>query len=358
MKKTLLLISCGFLFASCCGMRTLQRDAKITTNPVALELIADSYENPKVDIDYDVLVPKGMVKRREQIIYQPLFLTSTDNYLLTPVVINGKKMAKLEKKASDKGERLPYADAIRVEDKKSPMTINYNMSAPVSDWMPYSELVGWTMVNCGKRHKEVVIDRHVIASGITIPEKPEPEKPKTVTKEVTQDLDMSEITYFEINSAKYDATLDKNSATVGQLRKLLADINSDDNKTLTTIEVIGSASPEGTEKLNSKLALERANTIADMISEQLGVNKMLLRVSSKGANWQGFIEHVEASSLANKQAILTIAKSSKTDWQKTLELRKLSNYDILKKDYLPDLRKVRCVVNYREMTTVNENVMK
>lgn len=356
MKKMLFLMAATLLISSCSGIKRLQKDPMITTNPTTINLTADG-QNPLVDVNFQLNVPKKYVPKRGQLVYQPQFLTNEYKSDLEPVVINGKKMAKREKKMLKRGEKLPYPNAIRIEGDKNPLSIDYDFQAPFLAWMPESELIGWTLFNTGKGKKEaVVVNRQLIAEGVAAPMMgPGPVMTKAVNKEVKTNKEQVEKIYFVINSDKYDSNLAQNSQNETDLKGVLSKVNNSKDISLVKITVIGAASPDGTEQLNSKLAASRAEIIKSMLVS-LGVSPSMLEVKSVGADWSGFKTLIANSSLTNKSEIMKIADSNRTDWEKSLQLRKLPNFGVIKKEILPELRNVTCEVKYVVTTTTTEIV--
>lgn len=357
MKKILFLLAATFLISSCSGIKRLQKDPMITTNPTTINLTADG-ENPLVDVSFQINVPKKYVPKRGQLIYQPQFLTNEYNSDLTPVIINGKKIAKKEKKMLKNGIQLQYPNAIRIEGDRKPVSIDYDVQAPFFAWMPESELVGWTLLSTGKKKKEaVVINRQIIAEGVAAPMAgPGPVRTKQVTKESKAEQEQVEKIYFVINSAKYDKNLSSNAQNEADLKNLIAKINNTSNISLVKINVIGAASPDGTAEINSKLAASRAETVKAMLVSDLGISPEKIEVSSMGADWSGFKILIGNSSLSNKGEIMKIADSNFSDWKKSEELRKLNNYNAIKTNILPELRNVTCEVKYVVTTTTTELV--
>ncbi|MEG1649347.1 MAG: OmpA family protein [Rikenellaceae bacterium] len=358
MKNILFLLAATILISSCSTVKRLQKDPMITTNPTTIDLTADG-ENPLVDVSYQINVPAKYVPRRAQLVYQPQFLTTENGVNLTPVVINGKKIAKHEKRMLKKGLTLPYPDAIRVEGDKKPVSVDYDVQAPFLAWMPNSELVGWTLLNCCKKHKELIINRQIIAEGVMPPMGgPGPVLTKEVTKQTKTDQEQTEKICFMVNSSEYDPNLADNAKNESNFKSLLAKINSSNNMTLKGINVIGSASPEGTTAINNKLASSRAEKIKNMLTTNMALSPNMLTISSIGADWNGFKTLVQNSSLTNKDHIIKIADSNLTDWAKTEQLRKLNNFNIIKSSILPKLRTVTCEVNYIVTNTTTEWVPK
>lgn len=90
-------------------------------------------------------------------------------------------------------------------------------------------------------------------------------------------------TLFEINSWKFDSTLDDNAASMDKFIESVRVAAEKDN--LDHITVRAYASPDGPEKLNDRLSQKRCNTIVNLIIERTGVNPDLVTGISEGVAW-------------------------------------------------------------------------
>ena len=119
--------------------------------------------------------------------------------------------------------------------------------------------------------------------------------------------------------------------------------------------VKSSASPEGTEKMNTKLSDDRQNstlTYAKYLLKKLkaegSFNDDHYQLSSAGADWEGFNNLVKNSSIAEKSTILSLTDRNKEKSQKEKGelLQDMAQvYDALENDVLQYLRKSEITIN-------------
>ena len=119
--------------------------------------------------------------------------------------------------------------------------------------------------------------------------------------------------------------------------------------------VKSSASPEGTEKINTELSDDRQNstlTYAKYLMKKLKANGSFnddhYKLSSAGADWDGFNKLVKNSSIAEKSTILSLSNRNKEKTQKERGelLQDMAQvYDALEGDVLQYLRKSEITIN-------------
>ena len=114
------------------------------------------------------------------------------------------------------------------------------------------------------------------------------------------------------------------------------------------IVVEGYASPEGPADNNYRLAEERAKAAAELVQNELHthLDPSHVKIHSNGADWEGLIEAILGSDLADKEAI---AKELETSSNREETLRKLMNKYPGIAPLLPQLRRANVTI-----TTVKE----
>ncbi|MBT4738485.1 MAG: hypothetical protein HOO15_04635, partial [Flavobacteriales bacterium] len=119
--------------------------------------------------------------------------------------------------------------------------------------------------------------------------------------------------------------------------------------------VKSSASPEGTEKINTELSDDRKNstlTYSKYLLKKLKADGSAeddnYKLSSAGADWNGFNKLVEKSTIAEKSTILSLSNRNKEKTQKERGelLQDMAQvYDALEGDVLQYLRKSEITIN-------------
>ncbi len=128
-----------------------------------------------------------------------------------------------------------------------------------------------------------------------------------------------------------------------ELRKIIATIDSvknDRDLTVDSIFIKGYASPEGSYANNVRLAKGRTATLKDYVEDMYAFPKGLIRTSYEAEDWEGLREWVEASTIANREGILSIIDSDLAPDPKNtaIQTRYPRQYAMLLADVYPTLR--------------------
>ena len=167
--------------------------------------------------------------------------------------------------------------------------------------------------------------------------------------------------YFLVNKSNIRTT-EKSDADVKKLQEFI----KLGYKTESFV-VKSSASPEGTEKINTELSDNRQNSTLNYAKYLLKKLKAdgsseddNYKLSSAGADWDGFNELVQNSVIAEKSTILSFSNRNKDKTQKERGelLQDMSQvYDALEGDVLQYLRKSEITINSYEPKRTREEIV-
>ena len=145
-------------------------------------------------------------------------------------------------------------------------------------------------------------------------------------------------------------TSELESVGMKDLIAVLKEINDNtEGRVLDALEVSAYASPDGSYKLNERLAERRQDVSADYLKQQLKKIKMDadIRTRYTAEDWDGFQELIQASSLQDKQIILSVLSMYKDPEEREQQIRNMSAiYTDIKDGVMPELRRARLMVNY------------
>ncbi len=79
---------------------------------------------------------------------------------------------------------------------------------------------------------------------------------------------------------------------------------------VSKIHIIAGCSPEGTWKFNQRLSKNRAKRIRGVLKNYISLPDSVIVEDSRGVNWQGLYEMVEASDMEYKDEVLNIIKNT------------------------------------------------
>ena len=116
------------------------------------------------------------------------------------------------------------------------------------------------------------------------------------------------------------------------------------NKEVTSLEVLGYASPDGAIDLNTNLAEKRQKVTADFVNKELKKLKSNVSIDSKftAEDWEGFQALMESSNIQDKDLILRVLSMYQDPEQREREIKNLSTtFKSIATDILPQLRRSR-----------------
>lgn len=166
---------------------------------------------------------------------------------------------------------------------------------------------------------------------------------------------------YRISSAKLVSGLKDNSDELKDIDAFVENLMNDTQKTVTAVEIIGYASPDGPTAPNEQLALSRAQDFRAYIDSKYALSSQYnVTVLSMSDTWLMIRDQIAQSAAPNKQEVLKIVDSSRTETDKEKSLKRLpiGTWSYLAKNVLPPLRRVEMVIHYREGTIVEHRVPK
>ena len=174
----------------------------------------------------------------------------------------------------------------------------------------------------------------------------------------------STVIHFRQSTSGLDADWDFNGA---QLERLTQNIRNssvaDTSLFISSLKIVGSASPEGSEKYNRLLSEKRANAVYDYLREYVSLPDSITDFEYLGRNWKGLYElvasdpevpsHSEVLALLSKAA--TNSGLSYTESNRLLyQLKKLKGgvpYIYMYRHLFPALRSSYVYVEYEKRPT-------
>ena len=149
---------------------------------------------------------------------------------------------------------------------------------------------------------------------------------------------------FPANTTSVERDYASNDAALEEIAKILSSHNPDD---FESIVITAGSSIEGESSDNVRVSREYAENLASWIEENYPQYKGRVVVNPCGENWDAFRSAVESDSNldeATRNSILAIVNSNDSLDSKEAQLKKLSCWDYLKSNVLPQTR--RATVDY------------
>lgn len=150
---------------------------------------------------------------------------------------------------------------------------------------------------------------------------------------------------YPLNKTNIEPNLANNKAELNRIENELQRFLNDSDLTIRGIVIDGYASPEGELKHNLRLAEGRAKSLVDYVQGRAMLPRELFKIGVAEENWEGLKSAVQASSLPNKSAILTILSGTDVDVRKA-EMKAVAGYSQMLREIYPSLRLSRYTVSY------------
>lgn len=167
---------------------------------------------------------------------------------------------------------------------------------------------------------------------------PEPEPVKV------RDLTLSAYINFKVD--KYDILEDykDNGRELHSVLNSISRVGQDEDLTITHITIEGWASPEAPEAHNLSLSQNRADALADYVSQKSGINRAAIGAIGRGEDWAGLRHAVEATPmLLNRNQVLAIINDEQMELDAKDEalkgLEPTTIYERLMNEMYPRLRR-------------------
>ena len=158
---------------------------------------------------------------------------------------------------------------------------------------------------------------------------------------------------FPINDSSLQSSFADNEQTISSLNRFAEQV-ADTTMHISSVKVVGYASPDGVESKNESLAKARAAVLVNYV--RTNCPKSNITTSAKVYSWADCVPAVKASSISDKEAVLAILNSTThTELQKQAELEKLPKaWMMLKNTILPPMRHSALIVDYSQDKVVQK----
>lgn len=301
----------------------------------------------KIDIDYN-----------RSLTLTPI-LIATDNQLELPaILINGTNRHRVYLRSitlkPDQQNELNLYKVVEI-GKKNDNILHYEVVIPYIEWMNSARLdVKEDLCGCGGHEQEIAMEtliNKVDLEKISVPEvKPEliyVEPQKEVVKVRSEEWETK--LNFPVNKTVIYPDYMGNRDELVRIESEINSIKVDSNVTITRIEIIGFASPEGPVAINETLSRGRANALKEYLASKFDMPSDLYSVEYGGENWDGLITMLQASDINDKDKILSIINNTTDVATRKRNLQTFNGgvpYREMLTTIYPKLRKVVCNVYY------------
>lgn len=159
---------------------------------------------------------------------------------------------------------------------------------------------------------------------------------------VTKELQNADILFLIQQAQLRSSELKKED--IAAFNQKVKEARDAQNKEITSLEVLGYASPDGSIELNTDLAEKRQKVTTDYLNKELKKLKADVAIDSRftAEDWDGFQKLMEASNIQDKDLILRVLSMYQDPEQREREIKNLSAaFQEVANDILPQLRRAR-----------------
>lgn len=306
------------------------------------------------ELDTDV---KGLPSRRKEVI-TPYIYNGKDTLFFDKVEVYGKGRFKRERQVNalngdkdwDLGENQTLKGTV----------YQYTAQVPLKRWMMSANLgIKRQLVGCACEKDR---SDENLAEGVALFEEPTVSRrlPQFILADVENEWDLGQDELeivFKVSKIELDSTVFDNEVTFGKILEALDKIYQNPSYKLSKLHVGGYASPEGPQKYNAWLGLNRAKALINYIIEhrpEYSLKMENFEIHNGEENWAGLRRVLEESQMTDKEKVIAIIdRADLTSEAKKREIKSLNAGEVWEKmlqDIYPKLRCARYLAIYYDST--------
>ncbi len=345
-----------WLLAGCAAGRKADEAVAVSPSPAALT--PDSSGQTLVDVTFRV--PSHYLSRRSRLVILPRLVVGDsvrDEY--QPIVVDAPIYDKKKRRMEQlEGYADPYAGrTVAVDHTSRGFELPYSQTVRLPEGADNARIVGVvTTDGCGECTGIDTIDIATVSDVASIIDVKkslnlvwmEPEfvvRPKAVKGKGVANLQ------FVINKHDINLSMGNNRRELEDMVQKLAPVVNDSLATLTSLDIYGMASADGSLAFNTPLARRRAEAASNWLVSRLGIPQEVQRIITVGSRpegWQPVLDAMTADGNPDSVAVKEILDryaDSNDDVQERY-IRRLPCWNDIRNKYLQKDRKVEYVYSY------------
>ncbi len=316
-------------------------DGDLLPAEVRVERIERSENNLFVTFQLDFTDLK--LNSNREVSFIPVICAGDSSVTLPKVVVAGRN-----RYIQNQRKRRPAAGDVLT---RSGSVVDYAVMVPYRKWMENSRLViAEDVCGCGfsvlsSTSKEVA---HIDLRELVFAPQWAYVVPAVETRKA-RNASGSAYIDFRVNRTDIDPAYRRNPQELAAIRDTIDMIKNDPDSRIDAVDITGYASPEGSYANNERLARGRTASLADYVCSLYDFPRELLHTSSVAEDWAGLIKYVEGSSLADREAILSLISDESIEpdvRDNRLRARFPEQYAFLLREVYQSLRHSDYKVNY------------
>lgn len=323
---------------------------------VRTDLLKKQGDSLRVDLRFDMAVLK-LPSRQSLTLTPVLKLTSGETLSFPPVVIKGASHYKSYRRdmglMSDKKKEAYQKSVYSVlKSGESTWNFHYNYALPYKDDMAGATLeLEENLYCCDGVLQEKGVGYVATVENIPVYQitphlsykqpKAEAVKKRDIENECNLD--------FEVSKTDIREDYGNNLRELSKIQNMIDEIKNDRNLIITSISIVGFASPEGSLAVNKRLSEARAYSLVEHLIRHYDFPKNIYHVEFGGENWDGLMKYVKHSEMDYKPEVLKILQNADSYDKAKVQLPRVGGgaaYRFLLREVYPGLRKANCKIEY------------
>lgn len=301
--------------------------------------------------------------------FSSLDVSSNRAVLFTPMIVNGEDSVELSSIGFYGRRRYYYyvrndKSIIAGDNGKSyrasemPENMDYNVVVPYEKWMDGAYLVlhrcdyGCCTKVVDEQFSQIGMFKERVFSPQYVYVRPEAELEKS------RSLSGSAYIDFVVSSTDINPTYRNNVVELAKITATIDSVKNDKDIAVHSLTIKGFASPESSYENNTRLAKGRTEALKNYVQNMYHFAPDFIQTSYEPEDWAGLRKFVEASSLANRDAILALIDGNREPDNKEWVIKSeyADDYKVMYKECYPGLRRSDYKVEYtiRSYTDVEE----
>lgn len=337
------------LFALCAALTAGAAQAQRTTGTrlaatqVAVENTRVEHTDNNLVVSMDLVLDSLELPSNMRFVFTPIVRNAEEERFMEPVVVNGRKQQIMYER-EDYKQYSAQTTVVRRKNETA-QTVRYTAVLPYESWMKNADVAVYEdLCGCGDLldQNRTVVRRLRTPLLAFIRPQAEPSKDREMHGQAFIDFPVDRIELFP--------DYRNNPA---ELQKIIQSINvvkEDRNTSITSIEIHGYASPEGTYEHNTYLAENRARTLTDYVRRLVRLDSDLFHVTSTPEDWDGLRKRVVEGNLTHGSEILALIddvslEPDPKEWK--IKTTYPEDYRFMLDTWYPALRHSDYVVRYK-----------
>ncbi len=354
MKKVYFTVAAMLLAAVAWGQPTPYKGTLMFSNGSARE------QNDSLKVSFDVKVDRAAVPTGRSMHLVPVLGNPDQNIALPDLMIVGKNRYKSERRSlrllgrQRRAETATPATVIRV-DKRTDTTFTYTWAAPYEPWMDEAALAVSQELTAPANRRELVFfsmaDRVQLAPRTPYQVEPKLNYYLPAAEQKSRRKQGQAFLDFQVAKSVILPTYRNNPAELAKIREAFNEIQGNPDVKIGGLFIEGYASPEGKYESNERLARDRSFALKNYITSnfRLPIADDRIKVEWTAEDWDGLVELINASDIAQKEEILRVIETTPVFDNRESALMRLAGgipYRTMLKDMFPQLRRVEYQIDY------------